>query len=90
MRPFSALRATLKAGTHGVSYSTTIPVTGGTKPCTFTAETALPSGLTLNKTTGAVTGKPATKGTCSFVVSISDSLKPARNTSAMYLHLTVS
>jgi hypothetical protein len=80
---------TLAAGTHGKSYSATIGVSGGKKPYTFTAVTALPSGLSLSPATGKVTGKPAKKGTYAFTVTITDATRPARNVLTVLMHITI-
>ncbi len=51
---------TLQAAYSGAPYSYTIPVTGGVSPYTFTVDgspyTFTPFGLTLNSSTGAITG----------------------------------
>ena len=82
--------ATLRTGTHGKAYSTTIGVSGGKKPYAFKAVTALPAGLSLNTKTGAVTGKPAKKGSYTFTVTINDSTKPAHNVLTVLIHITIS
>jgi hypothetical protein len=70
----SALCASMTAGTVGVPYSSAITVTGGTAPYTFAiASGSLPGGLTLNTTTGAITGTPTSAGPFSFTVSVTDS-----------------
>jgi hypothetical protein len=63
----------LAKGAVNQAYSATINVSGGTSPYTFTAETALPAGLTLNKQTGVISGTPTKKGTYTFMVKIADS-----------------
>jgi len=58
----------------GAMYSATCAGAGGTPPYTFSITAgALPPGLTLNTTTGAVTGVPSSAGTFSFTVTIADS-----------------
>src|SRR6185369_12210866 len=70
----TALCAAAMTGTVGVPYSSAITVTGGTAPYTFAiASGALPAGLTLDTTTGAITGTPLTAGPFSFTVSVTDS-----------------
>lgn len=60
-------------GVVGVPYSSVITVTGGTAPYTFAVTSgALPNGLSLNTSTGAVTGTPTAAGTFSFVVTVTD------------------
>ena len=60
--------------TVGVAYASTVVVTGGTGPFTFTVSAgSLPAGLTLNPTTGAITGTPTSAGTSSFTIKVVDS-----------------
>jgi len=57
----------LNAGTVGSSYSQTFAATG-TLPITWSIQSgALPAGLTLNSTTGQVSGIPTTDGAAAFV-----------------------
>src|SRR5579862_6160875 len=49
--------ATVSDGTVGVAYSQTVAATGGTPPLTYSVTAgALPAGVNLNTTTGALTG----------------------------------
>ncbi len=51
-------------GTVGVAYSGTVTVTGGVAPRVYTVSAgALPTSLSLNASTGAVTGTPSATGT---------------------------
>ncbi|MBS1875690.1 MAG: putative Ig domain-containing protein [Acidobacteria bacterium] len=66
---------TLPTGLIGVPYSASISVTGGTSPFSFTQDgtpQSLPNGLTLNPTTGAITGTPAAAGVFNVGISIVD------------------
>jgi hypothetical protein len=66
--PCSASKATV-----GTGYSATMTVTGGTAPFTFSLTSgALPAGLTLNTTTGVISGTPTTAGTTTFTVKVVD------------------
>jgi YVTN family beta-propeller protein len=61
----------------GQAYSSTLAAAGGTGPFTWSiASGALPTGLALNATTGAITGTPASIGTSSFTVQVADSESP--------------
>jgi uncharacterized protein (TIGR03437 family) len=65
----------LPTGTVGAVYpGATITATGGSTVDTFSA-TGLPNGLTINSTTGAISGTPAagTAGTDNVVVTVTDS-----------------
>jgi hypothetical protein len=66
--------AALQDGNVGVAYSTTLTATGGTKPYTWAVKSgSLPAGLTLDKSTGAITGTPTASGTSSpLVFSVTD------------------
>jgi hypothetical protein len=67
--------ASLPAGTQGLTYSQTETVSGGTGPYTFSISAgALPAGLSLNASTGAITGTPTGSGGASFTVRAIDSL----------------
>jgi hypothetical protein len=76
----------LPDGKVGSSYSQTISATGGAPPYTFKITSGtLPAGLTLNPTTGVISGAPtaATVGTpTSFTVAATDSSNPNRTGSA--------
>ncbi len=68
--------ATPPVGTVNAPYNTTLQAIGAVPPYTWTIPT-LPAGLTLNSTTGAITGTPTSAGTSTFTVSVSDSSSPA-------------
>lgn len=66
--------ATLPTGTRNVAYSQTVSASGGTTPYSFTVTAgALPAGLTLNSTTGVVSGTPTTASTYHFTITARDS-----------------
>jgi outer membrane autotransporter protein len=65
--------ATLPAATVATPYSQTITGSGGTAPYTFSVTAGtLPAGLSLNATTGALTGTPTAGGTFNFSVTATD------------------
>ena len=58
----------LPNGTEGTSYSQTLTATG-TAPITWSVTSgSLPTGLTLNESTGLISGTPTTAGTSTFTV----------------------
>ncbi len=59
-------------GTVGTPYISAISVAGGTAPYSFTKSGSLPSGLTMNPTTGAITGTPTTTGPSTLTVTVTD------------------
>jgi titin len=63
----------LSSGDVGVAYAVTPTVTGGTSPFTWSVTGGpLPAGLTLNTSTGAVTGTPTASGTSDFILKVTD------------------
>jgi predicted hotdog family 3-hydroxylacyl-ACP dehydratase len=72
--PNIAINPTLPSGTVGVAYSQTIVASGGTAPYTYSVSAgAIPSGLSLNAATGAITGTPTTANTYNFTTQATDS-----------------
>jgi hypothetical protein len=81
---------TLRRGIVHRAYSAVIEVAGGKKPYSFAASTALPPGLSLNKRTGRITGKPAKAGTFTFAVDIRDSAKPVHHSYVAEFRVTIT
>jgi len=66
--------ATLPNGSVGTAYNQIVSGSGGTAPYTFSISSgALPTGLTLNSVSGAITGVPATAATFNFTITATDS-----------------
>jgi hypothetical protein len=60
-------------GEVGVVYTTTFTVTGGTSPFTWSVSSGtVPPGLTLNASTGVLSGTPTSAGTFTFTVKVTD------------------
>jgi hypothetical protein len=63
--------SSLPGGTVGASYGAELAATGGQTPYTWSLSAgALPSGLGLEASSGAITGTPADTGTSSFTVRV--------------------
>jgi len=85
---FTNSTVTLPLGTVGVVYSTAIVTAGGVAPVTFAlGPQPLPPGLTLNTSTGAITGTPTTAGSFTFTITPTDA---ALRTAARTYSITVS
>ncbi|WP_395738805.1 putative Ig domain-containing protein [Prosthecobacter sp.] len=63
---------TLPLGTVGAAYSTSIQVSGGTAPYSFSRTGPLPAGLTFGSS-GSITGTPTADGVSTFTVQVTDS-----------------
>ncbi|HVZ83422.1 MAG TPA: Ig domain-containing protein [Terracidiphilus sp.] len=87
----SITNTALPAATVGVTYNTTITATGGIPPYSFSAS-GLPSSLSINATTGAVTGTPLQADAGNHVVTftVTDSTTPAPQSAFAELNLTVN
>jgi len=83
--------SSLPSGQIGTAYSATLTATGGVSPYTWSlASGSLPAGLTLNASTGAITGTPsASVASTPLTFKVADSSSPALTQSAS-LTLTVS
>lgn len=78
---------TLPDVTEGTSYSQTLSATGGTTPYTWSiASGTLPAGLSLNSSTGEISGTTTTAGTSNFTVQVTDNNS---NTDTQALSITV-
>jgi hypothetical protein len=76
----------LPNGAVGTAYSQTLQATGGT-PLYGWSATGLPAGLTLNPTTGILSGIPTAVGTSTISVTVTDA---ASGSASARLSLTVS
>jgi hypothetical protein len=77
--PITFLTLALPDAAEGSSYQKTIVVSGGAAPYTFSLTSGtLPSGLTLNATSGTIIGTPAdgSAGTYNFIINVTDSSTP--------------
>jgi hypothetical protein len=64
----------LPSANLGVAYSSSVAASGGQSPYTFAVTLgSLPTGLTLNGSTGAITGTPTAAGTFTFTITVTDS-----------------
>ena len=72
----SVIVAPLPVGTLGSRYSGQISTNGGAAPLTWIIAGNLPPGLSLNASTGQITGIPATAGTYNFTIQVKDSQLP--------------
>lgn len=75
--PLSITTTSLPDGTAGTPYSASVTAIGGVYPYRWSIISGkFPSGLTLNSSTGAITGTPEVVGTSNFTVQVTDSETP--------------
>jgi hypothetical protein len=73
--PIALSPATLPNGTTGQAYSQTITASGGAGPYTFAVTIgSIPNGLSLNSSTGALSGTPTAAGSFLFTITATDSV----------------
>jgi hypothetical protein len=71
--PLTISTAQLPGGSVGTTYSQNLGATGGQTPYNWTRESGnLPDGLSLNQTTGVISGVPEKAGSWSFVIRLTD------------------
>jgi hypothetical protein len=88
--PVSITTGSLAAGQVGSSYAATLTASGGTSPYTWSVSSGtLPAGLTLNASSGQVSGTPSQSGSSTFTVQVKDSSSPAQ-TATNSLSITIA
>jgi len=80
--------ASLPNGTVGVAYSTSLAVSGGVPPYTWSAG-GLPDGVS-GAANGAISGTPGTAGQFTVTVTVKDSAAGAVNTSSKQFSVTIA
>jgi Putative Ig domain len=73
--PPAITTTSLPGGVVGTSYNATLRASGGMGPLSWSLApgSSLPAGLSLNASTGVISGPPATSGTSNFTVQVTDS-----------------
>ncbi len=89
--PLSVTTSSFAVGVVASAYSASLQATGGVSPYSWSVTTGtLPAGLSLNSSTGAITGSPTTAGTSNFTVTATDSETPTPQTATKNLSITVN
>ncbi|MBL8211826.1 MAG: putative Ig domain-containing protein [Bryobacterales bacterium] len=86
---FAITTTTLPQASAGASYSATLSTVGGTAPITWSLAggSSLPAGISLNPSTGVLSGTPTTAGTSTFTLQARDATQA---TAVQTLSLTVT
>ncbi len=83
-------QVTAAPATAGVAYSLALAAAGGAGTLTWSAVGLPANGLSINSTTGAITGTPTAKGTVSFTVTVTDSSTAGAKPASTLLIITVN
>jgi hypothetical protein len=84
----SIITSSLLSATVGTAYAQSVVASGGQKPYNWSVSSGLPNGLSINATTGSISGTPSVSGTFNFTVTATDSSSP-KKTASQGLSLTV-
>lgn len=88
--PLQITTSSLINGSVGVAYQQTLIATGGFTPYTWSiTQGNLPGDLTLNASTGVISGTPSNAGTSNFTVQVTDNGSPAVSVTAS-LSITIT
>jgi len=79
------------SGTQNQPFSAQLSVTGGLSPFTFTlASGLLPANLSLNQSTGVISGTPVISGSFPITVKITDSSAPAQSATSSTCTISIA
>src|SRR5437660_2466186 len=88
--PVSILTTSLPTATSGSSYNTMLQASGGVSPYLWSITTGqLPLGLSLNASTGVISGTPSASGTYGFTAAVRDA-QSTPQTASQALQVTVA
>lgn len=81
----------LPTGQVGASYEATLGAEGGVGPYTWSISAgALPDGLTIDSSSGLISGAPTTSGTYDFTVELNDARTPTSQSASIDLEIVIA
>jgi Putative Ig domain len=83
-------QVTAAPATAGVAYNLALAGTGGAGTLTWSAVGLPANGLSINSSTGAISGTPTAKGTINFTVTVTDSSTAGPKTASAPFILTIN
>jgi hypothetical protein len=91
LTPVTIITNSLPDGRVNRTYNATLQGSGGNLPYTWSVTPDLPTGLTLNASTGAITGTPApgTEGKVNYTFTVQDSAIPIPQTKSKVIELEI-
>lgn len=89
--PLVITTSALPGDQQGIAYAATLSASGGASPYTWSISSGtLPAGLTLNPSSGAISGTPTASGSSTFNVMVTDSTTPTRQTNTASFSVTIT
>jgi Putative Ig domain len=89
--PLVITTSALPGDQQGNAYAATLSASGGASPYTWSISSGtLPAGLTLNPSSGAISGIPTASGTSTFNVTVTDSTTPTHQTNTASFSITIT
>jgi Putative Ig domain len=79
----------LPGGTVGIAYNSVVAASGGTTPYAFKA-TGLPAGLSIDGSSGAISGTPTQSGSSTIAVTVNDATQPSPQSATANLSIVVN
>ncbi|MEI6208836.1 MAG: putative Ig domain-containing protein, partial [Desulfuromonadales bacterium] len=90
LNPLLILTSSMPNGLVSTPYSEAIRTSGGTGPYSFSLTGQLPPGLSINATTGIISGTPSATGLTNLQVTVTDSTWPTAQTKSQNLSIRVT